>query len=82
MSNEKSEGGIKDIFRSRGYRAVRKYLLVWGAPIVILGALFKILHLPGANEMLIVGLGTLGALLFMWGLELLFLRFGERRREI
>ncbi len=81
MSNEKSEGGIKDIFRSREYRAIRKSLLVWGAAIVILGALFKILHLPGANEMLIIGLGTLGVLLFMWGFELL-LRFGERRREI
>jgi hypothetical protein len=81
MSNEKSEGGIKDFFRSRGYRAVRKYLLVSGTILVVMGAFFKISHLPGANEMLIVGLGALGAWLFMWGLELL-LRFGERRREI
>jgi gliding motility-associated protein GldL len=29
-----------------------------GASIVILGALFKIMHWPGCNEMLIVGLGT------------------------
>jgi gliding motility-associated protein GldL len=29
-----------------------------GAAVVILGALFKILHLPGANEMLIAGMGT------------------------
>lgn len=29
-----------------------------GAAVVILGALFKILHLPGANEMLILGMGT------------------------
>ena len=82
MSTEKSKGGLRDFFRSREYRAARKSLLVyWVAPIVILGALFKILHLPFANEMLIIGLGTLGALLFMWGLELL-LRFGERRREL
>jgi uncharacterized membrane protein YhaH (DUF805 family) len=82
MSNEKSEGGIKDFFRSKGYRTARKYLLVWGASVFIMGALFKILHSPGADEMLIMGLGTLVILLFMWGLELLLLRFGERRREI
>ncbi|MFA8300634.1 MAG: gliding motility protein GldL [Hyphomicrobiales bacterium] len=29
-----------------------------GAAVVIIGALFKILHLPGANEMLILGLTT------------------------
>lgn len=29
-----------------------------GAAVVILGALFKIMHWPGASEMLIVGLGT------------------------
>jgi len=29
-----------------------------GAAIVILGAMFKILHLPGANEMLVIGLTT------------------------
>ncbi len=29
-----------------------------GAAVVILGALFKIMHWPGCNEMLIVGLGT------------------------
>jgi len=29
-----------------------------GASVVILGALFKIMHWPGCNEMLIVGLGT------------------------
>lgn len=29
-----------------------------GAAVVILGALFKILHLPGADFMLIIGLGT------------------------
>lgn len=29
-----------------------------GAAVVILGAMFKILHLPGANEMLVIGLTT------------------------
>ena len=29
-----------------------------GAAVVILGALFKILHLSGGNEMLCIGMGT------------------------
>jgi len=36
-----------------------------GAAVVIIGALFKILHLPMANEMLIVGLGTEAAIFFL-----------------
>jgi gliding motility-associated protein GldL len=46
-----------------------KYLYAWGAAVVILGALFKILHLPGANEMLIVGMGTEVAVFFVSGFE-------------
>lgn len=34
------------------------YTYSWGASIVILGALFKLTHLPGANIMLFVGMGT------------------------
>ena len=30
----------------------------WGASVVILGALFKLTHLPGANIMLYFGMGT------------------------
>lgn len=34
------------------------YAYSWGASIVILGALFKLTHLPGANLMLFLGMGT------------------------
>ena len=34
------------------------YAYSWGASIVILGALFKITHLPGGNFFLFVGMGT------------------------
>ncbi|MBL6466894.1 MAG: gliding motility protein GldL [Prevotellamassilia sp.] len=34
------------------------YAYSWGASIVILGALFKLTHLPGGNFMLFMGMGT------------------------
>lgn len=34
------------------------YAYSWGASIVILGALFKLTHLPGGNLMLFIGMGT------------------------
>lgn len=34
------------------------YAYSWGAAIVILGTLFKLTHLPGANTMLFIGMGT------------------------
>lgn len=34
------------------------YAYSWGASVVILGTLFKLTHLPGANVMLFLGMGT------------------------
>lgn len=34
------------------------YAYSWGASVVILGTLFKLTHLPGANFMLFLGMGT------------------------
>ena len=34
------------------------YAYSWGASVVILGALFKLTHLPGANIMMFAGMGT------------------------
>ncbi len=52
----------KSFFESKGFKIGMKYLYGLGAAVVIVGALFKILHLPGAAEMLIVGLGTEAAI--------------------
>jgi len=59
----------KGIFESQGYKIGTKYLYGIGAGIVIIGALFKILHLPGANIALIVGLGTEALIFFVSALE-------------
>jgi gliding motility-associated protein GldL len=50
--------GLNEIVRSKGYKNFMAKLYGIGAAVVILGALFKIIHLPGANEMLILGMGT------------------------
>lgn len=45
-------------FESLMWKNIMKYIYGLGAAVVIVGALFKILHLPGADLMLIVGLLT------------------------
>jgi gliding motility-associated protein GldL len=50
--------GNGGFFASRKYKLITKYVTGYGASVVILGALFKIMHWPGANQMLIVGLIT------------------------
>lgn len=41
------------------------YAYSWGAAVVILGALFKLTHLPGANLMLYLGMGTEAVVFFL-----------------
>ena len=48
----------KSFMESRGFKIFLKYLYGLGAAVVIAGALFKIMHWPFANEMLIAGMGT------------------------
>ena len=45
------------------------YLYGWGAAVVIIGALFKIMHWPGANIMLIAGMGTETVIFFLSAFE-------------
>jgi gliding motility-associated protein GldL len=45
-------------FASKGYKNLMKYVYGYGASIVILGALFKIMHWPFCDTMLIIGLST------------------------
>ncbi len=45
-------------FESKTWKNTMKYVYGLGAAVVIMGALFKIMHWPGASLMLIVGLST------------------------
>lgn len=48
----------KNFFESKTGKNVMAKMYGLGAAVVIVGALFKIMHWPGADVMLIVGLGT------------------------
>ena len=61
--------GISSLVRSKGFKNFMAKLYGWGASVVIVGALFKINHYPGANIMLIMGLGTEAAIFFFSAFE-------------
>ncbi|MBS4012564.1 MAG: gliding motility protein GldL [Bacteroidetes bacterium] len=54
---------------TKTFKNLMAKLYGWGASVVILGALFKINHYPGAEIMLIVGLGVEALIFFMSGFE-------------
>lgn len=49
---------LQDFMASYSGKVILNYAYSWGAAIVILGSLFKLTHLPGANVMLFLGMGT------------------------
>jgi len=60
---------IDNIVRSKAYKNFMAKLYGIGAAVVIIGALFKIMHWPGANLMLIVGMGTETIIFFLSAFE-------------
>lgn len=67
--------GFMDVFKSKGYRQFMSYLYGWGAALVIAGALFKIMHYPGAGPMLLLGMGTEALIFFMSAFEPLHVEY-------
>ncbi|MBQ2046605.1 MAG: gliding motility protein GldL [Muribaculaceae bacterium] len=55
---EKYKNSIEKFLQWEGGQRLFNFAYSIGAAIVILGALFKILHLPGGNVLLSVGMGT------------------------
>ncbi len=60
---------IEEVVTSKKWKTFMKYLYGWGASVVILGALFKILHLKGAGTMLFLGMGTESIIFFFSAFE-------------
>ncbi len=60
---------LKEIVQTSGWKNFMAKLYGWGASVVIIGALFKINHYPGANLMLILGLSTEAIIFFFSAFE-------------
>ena len=58
-----------DFLDSKKGRVLLNFLYSWGAAVVILGALFKLTHIEGANLMLFIGMGTEVLVFFISGFE-------------
>jgi hypothetical protein len=61
--------GLEKVTEAKWYKLMMPKLYGWGAAIVILGALFKIEHLPGASYMLMAGLGMEAIIFFFSAFE-------------
>ncbi|MTI39610.1 gliding motility protein GldL, partial [Fulvivirga lutimaris] len=61
----KKKGGFAELM----YKTIMPKVYGIGAAVVIIGALFKILHLPGANEMLMIGLSVEAGIFFLSAFE-------------
>ena len=49
---------FQDFLETQKGQTILNYLYSWGAAVVILGALFKLTHISGADIMLFLGMGT------------------------
>lgn len=56
--SRRKRGGLQAFMDSPKGKTILNYLYSWGAAIVILGTLFKLTHIEGANLMLFIGMGT------------------------
>lgn len=60
---------IQQLVQSKGFKLFMGKVYGWGAAIVILGAMFKIQHWPGAGIMLVCGLSVEAFIFFMSAFE-------------
>jgi gliding motility-associated protein GldL len=60
---------IGDFLHSKRWKLIQNYIYSWGASIVLIGALFKLEHLPGASAFLGVGLSIEAIIFFISAFE-------------
>lgn len=56
-------------FQTKAYKVIMSYVYGWGASAVIIGALFKIMHFPGAGIILTVGMVVEASIFFLSAFE-------------
>jgi gliding motility-associated protein GldL len=70
MAKQKKElSGFQKFLKSKKYKTFMAYLYGWGASVVMIGAYFKLTHIPGADLMLAIGLGVEAVIFFMSAFE-------------
>ena len=72
---------IQSFMDSPKGRTFTNYIYSWGAAIVILGTLFKLTHIAGANLMLFVGMGAEVIVFFFSAFERPYELAEEDRKE-
>jgi gliding motility-associated protein GldL len=60
---------IGDFLHSKRWKLMQNYIYSWGAAVVLIGALFKLQHLPGASVFLGVGLSIEAIIFFVSAFE-------------
>ena len=60
---------FQDFLETKKGQTILNYLYSWGAAVVILGALFKLTHIKGADLMLFLGMGTEVLVFFISGFD-------------
>ena len=60
---------MTELVESKGWKMFMAKLYGWGASVVIVGAMFKIMHWPGAGPMLVVGLSVEALIFFFSAFE-------------
>ena len=60
---------FQQFLTSRKFKTFMGYLYGWGASVVMIGAYFKLTHIPGADLMLAIGLGVEALIFFMSAFE-------------
>ena len=81
---KKAKGALRAIqafMDSARGKTLLNYFYSWGAAIVILGTLFKLTHLAGANLMLFIGMGTEVIVFFFSAFERAYDVIEDEKRE-
>lgn len=60
---------LQDFLETKQGQTILNFLYSWGAAVVILGALFKLTHIKGADLMLFLGMGTEVFVFFISGFD-------------
>lgn len=82
MGNKKSSiKRIQAFMDSAKGKTIMNYMYSWGAAIVILGTLFKLTHITGANIMLFIGMGTEVIVFFLFAFERPYEVAAEEEKE-